>query len=113
MNELQVFSPDGSGTRDGKTRIVSGPEHGSHARFNPGAGVSLGYEDLKTIEAHHFLNSIKEKRQGQPGFAEALRVAEVLAAIESSRANGRWQEVVAIGASAHEPTLVGTHRNTN
>jgi predicted dehydrogenase len=112
MNELQVFSPDGSGTHNGNTRIVSGPEHGFHARFNPGAGVSLGYEDLKTIEAHHFLKSIAEKRQGQPGMTEALRVAEVLAAIESSRESDGWQEVVAIGVSAKGRALVGANRNS-
>ena len=113
MNELKVFSPDGSRTHNGSTRIVSGPEHGFHARFNPGAGVSLGYEDLKTIEAHQFLKSIADKRQGSPGLTEALRVAEVLAAIESSRDSERWQEVVGISAPAEGQTLVSANRNSD
>jgi predicted dehydrogenase len=96
MNELQVFSPDENGTHDGYTRLVSGPAHGFHVRFNPGAGVGLSYEDLKTIEAHHFLKSIVEKRQAEPGFVEALRVAEVLAAIERSWETERWQEVAGL-----------------
>jgi predicted dehydrogenase len=96
MNELQLFSPDKDGTHDGCTRILSGPQHGLHGRFNPGAGVGLGYEDLKTIEAYQFLKSVAERRQGEPGFIEALRVAEVLAAIERSCQTESWQEVTSI-----------------
>lgn len=98
MNEMQIFSPDGTGTHDGCTRIVSGPQHGLHGRFNPGAGVSLSYEDLKTIEAYQFLKSIAERRQGEPGLTEALRVAEVLAAIERTWESGNWQDVTRIAA---------------
>jgi predicted dehydrogenase len=72
---------------------VSGPGHPFHARFNPAAGTGLGYDDLKTIEAHHFLKSIAEKRQGEPGFGEALRVAKVMGAIERSWETQSWQDV--------------------
>jgi predicted dehydrogenase len=93
MNELKVFAPDEDGSHDGTVRIVSGPQHPFHARFNPGAGVGLSYEDLKTIEAHQFLKSVAEKRQGEPGFAEALRVAKVLGAIERTWETERWENV--------------------
>lgn len=93
MNELRVFSPNGSGAHDGYTRVVTGPEHPFHARFNPGFGVGLSYEDLKTIELHQFMKSIAEGKQRDPGFTEALRVAEVLAAIERSWETERWQDV--------------------
>lgn len=93
MNELNVFCPDGTAAHDGYTRIVSGPGHPFHARFNPATGTGLGYDDLKTIEAHQFLKSIAEQRQGEPGFAEALRVARVLAAIERSWKTESWQDV--------------------
>jgi predicted dehydrogenase len=93
MNELNVFCPDGNAAHDGYTRIVSGPGHPFHAQFNPAAGTGLGYDDLKTIEAHHFLKSVAEKRQGEPGFAEARRVAKVLGAIERTWETGSWQNV--------------------
>jgi predicted dehydrogenase len=112
MNELQVFSPDGSGMHNGNARIVSGPEHGFHASFNPGAGVSLGYEDLKTIEAQQFLKSIADRRQGEPGLSEALRVAEVLAAIELSCQAGSWREVTSIPLpkqAREQAALSGAH----
>lgn len=96
MNELNVFLPDGNAAHDGYTRIVSGPNYPFHERFNPATGTGLGYDDLKTIEAHHFLKSIAEGRQGEPGFAEALRVAEVLAAIERTWKTASWQEVTSV-----------------
>jgi predicted dehydrogenase len=93
MNELKLFRPDGTGVHDGYARIVTGPQHPFHAQFNPGPGNSLGYEDLKTIEAHQFLESIAEGRQSEPGFADALRVAEVLAAVQCSWETDRWESV--------------------
>ena len=55
---------------------------------------------MKTIETHQFLKSIAEQRQEEPGFAEALRVAEVLAAIERGRVRpGDAVEVVGLGAT--------------
>ena len=93
MNELNIFFPDGNAAHDGYTRIVSGPAHPFHAHFNPATGTGLGYDDLKTIEAYQFLKSIAEKRQAEPGFAEALRVAKVLGAIERSCETEIWQNV--------------------
>ena len=98
MNELKVFSPNGSGSHDGYTRVLSGPAHPFHAQFNPGVGVGLSYEDLKTIEAYQFLKSVAEHRQGEPGFTEALRVAEVLAAIKRTWETENWQDVAGIAA---------------
>ena len=63
----------------------------------PGRAVGLGYDDLKAIETFHFLQSIAEGRQGEPGFNEALAVAEVLAAVERSWASDRWERVRGLG----------------
>lgn len=89
MNELEFYTPQAGGY----TRILGGPEHPFHARFNPGPGVGMGYEDLKTIEAQQFLESLARKQQGQPGLDEALAVARVLAAMERSWETRSWEEV--------------------
>ena len=93
MNELHLFLSDDDSAPNGYTRIVSGPEHPFHAHFNPGPGVGLGYEDLKMIESYQFLKSIRDGRQGEPAFREALAVAKVLGAIERSWEMERWEEV--------------------
>ncbi len=93
MNELNLFLSHEDSARDGYTRIMSGPEHPFHAQFNPGPGVGLGYEDLKLIEAYQFLKSIRDGKQREPGFREALAVADVLAAIQRSWETGGWENV--------------------
>ena len=92
MNELNIFCPDGNAAHDGYTRIVSGPSHPFHAQFNPAAGTGLGYDDLKTIEAYQFLKSIAEKRQGKPGFAEALRCGEGFGSDRAQLGDGKLAE---------------------
>jgi len=96
LNELQVFLPDGNLAHDGYVRIVSGPNYPFHAHFNPATGTSLGYDDLKTIEAHHFLKSILENKQAEPGLREAVRVAEVMATIERSWTTNRWEDIARV-----------------
>jgi len=77
---------------------VSGPNYPWHAHFNPATGTSLGYDDLKTIEAHQFLQSVLANKQGEPGLREMVRVAEVMAAIERSWTSGRWEDVARAAA---------------
>lgn len=96
VNELQVQFRNETEAEDGFTTILSGPAHPFHQRFNPGAGIGLGYDDLKTIEAHQFLKSIVAGKQGQPGFEEALAVASVQTAIQRSWESERWEKVQSI-----------------
>ena len=44
----------------------------------------MSYEDMKIIEAAQFAKSVVEGTQGEPGLAEADRVAQVLAAFDRS-----------------------------
>ena len=91
MNELQLFTEEGS--HDGFITLKSGPEYPGHLNFNPGPAVGLGYDDLKTLEAYHFLQSIASGKQGEPSFKQALAVARVLGAIERSWSSDRWEKI--------------------
>jgi predicted dehydrogenase len=93
MNELELFLPDGTAGHDGPVLIQGGPQHPFYSPFYPGPAVSMSYEDLKLIEAFQFLRSVAEGKQGEPGFAEALAVAEVQDAVERSWASGGWEDV--------------------
>ncbi len=93
MNELEICLPTENGFADGYTRVLSGPEHPFHSHFNPGPGVGLGYDDLKTIEAYQFLKAVREGKQGSPGFREAAAVADVQAAIQTSWEHEQWMPV--------------------
>lgn len=78
MNELQLqWRNTANPAEDGYTTLLSGPAHPYHRHFNPAPGLNLGYEDLKIIEAYNFLTAVVTGQQGEPGFAEALAVANV------------------------------------
>lgn len=93
MNELELYLPDESGTHDGYTNLLGGPKYPQHGRFNPGDGIGMGYEDLKTIEAYQFLQSIVDGQQREPSFASALALANVQNAMIRSWESGAWETV--------------------
>jgi predicted dehydrogenase len=94
MNEIQLqLRRDDDPAQDGYTTVLSGPAHPYHRHFNPGPGISLGYDDLKVIEAYEFLSSIASGKQGEPGFREAATVARVQQAIIRSWESKRWETV--------------------
>ena len=92
MNELLVYLPLENGD-SGYSRVMMGPEHPPYAHFQPGAGLAMGYDDLKVIEASLFLDSVVDGLQREPGAREALAAARVLEAMERSGASGAWEQV--------------------
>ena len=96
MNELSVYLPDSEGAHKGYTSVISSPEHPFHGNFNPGWALGLGYEDLKVIEIAQFMESVMSGEQGEPGFAEALAVADVNAAMMRSWDSDKWEDVTSL-----------------
>jgi predicted dehydrogenase len=92
MNELAVFLPLENGDA-GYARVVMGPQHEPFARFQPGPGLSMGYDDLKVVEAALFLQSVVDGVQREPGVRDALAAARVIAAMQRSAASARWEAV--------------------
>lgn len=94
MNELQLqWRNDANPAEDGYTTLLNGPAHPYHCHFNPAWGLNLGYDDLKTVEAYNYVHTIASEQQGEPGFAQALAVAQVQQAMIRSWSSGRWEEV--------------------
>lgn len=93
MNEIEVYLPDQTNGHEGFVRILAGPDHPFHERFNPGPGIGLGYEDLKCIEAYHFLQSIVDNTQYEPSLEQAYAFANVDAAIMRSWESKSWETV--------------------
>ena len=83
----------------GHPTIMVGPGHGDFAHFQPGAGTSMGFDDLKTIEAALFLRSVIENRQLAPSAADAWSAAEIVDAAVSSAASGTWVAVATVTGS--------------
>lgn len=88
LNELQLAD-----TTAGYRTIMAGPEFGEFSHFQPGAGTSMGFDDLKTIEASLFLRSIVTGEQLAPSAADGWAAAEVADAALASANSGAWVPV--------------------
>jgi len=88
MNELQI-ADDLAGFRT----VMMGPGMGDFARFQPGAGTGMGFDDLKTVEAHLFLRSVHENTQLSASATDAWAAAEIVEAARISSESGLWVTV--------------------
>jgi predicted dehydrogenase len=91
FNELQIAD-----SREGYRTVMAGPDFGDFSRFQPGQGTSMGFDDLKTIEAQLFLRSVVEGRQLAPSASDAWSAAEIVAAALRSQDARAWERVVAV-----------------
>lgn len=95
MNELEV-ALDRSGPTVGYTRVMAGAGFGDFAKFQPGAGTSMGYDDLKVIEAKKFLIAYTGGESLNADVHDALLANRVVQAAEDSSNSGRWEPVQAV-----------------
>jgi predicted dehydrogenase len=92
LNELELYRTDETGDRGYRT-VFAAPGMGDFDKFQPGAGISMGYDDLKVTEAYKFLTSIAEDRQQEPGIREIVSTMQVVEAMDRSCESGRWETV--------------------
>ena len=89
MGELQV-ALDQDYVDAGYTTHLVRPGDGELAAFQPGAGVGMGFDDLKVVELRRLVGSIAT---GQPAGAtldDAVRAAELVAAMIISADTQTW-----------------------
>jgi predicted dehydrogenase len=92
MNELRVCAGRG-GPNYGYTTVLGNAYLGDYSRFQPGPGNSMGYDDLKVIEARKFLGAVLGVDQRNCTIDDALSAARVVAAAVASAETGTWQTV--------------------
>lgn len=73
--------------------VYVGPGAGDYGAFQPGAANSMGYDDLKVIEAHTFLRSVADGASYGATPADAVHAATALDAMARSAASGSWVTV--------------------
>jgi predicted dehydrogenase len=89
MGELAVSVGDAYQDQAVST-IYVGPGHGEYAAFQPGAANAMGFDDLKVIEAYHFLRSVAEGKPYGPTLEDAVQSALALDAMTRSAESGSW-----------------------
>ncbi len=89
MGELRVALDEGY--TDAAWRLVRvAPGTGELAAFQPGAGIAMGYDDLKVVEAERLVRSIAEDRPLGATVEDALVTARAADALVRSAAERRW-----------------------
>ncbi|MFI1046463.1 Gfo/Idh/MocA family protein [Streptomyces griseoruber] len=92
MNELGVSR--GTTYQDQPVSTVYvGPGAGEYGAFQPGAANGMGYDDLKVVEAYHFLRSIDEGTPYGTTLTDAVRSAAALEAMTRSAETGTWVDL--------------------
>lgn len=87
--ELRVSSGTGYTDQPSARRFV-GPGSGDFGRFQPGAGISLSFDDTKVIELAGLVRSILSGTAEGPGPADAVASAVALDAMVRSAAGAGW-----------------------
>jgi predicted dehydrogenase len=95
MNELRLCLGR-SGPAHGYTTVLGHPGMGDYGRFQPGPGHSMGYDDLKVIEAKKFLVAVRGGEQRNSTIQEAHADAEVITAVATSARDGAWHKVTPV-----------------
>ena len=99
LNELKLYRTDGTGDRGYRT-VHAAPGMGDFANFQPGAGISMGYDDLKVAEAERFLSSIADGRQRAASIHDIVSTMRVMDAMDRSCDTGSWERVGAADGAA-------------
>jgi predicted dehydrogenase len=95
LNQLRLYLPEEQ-PNDGYIEVLAGDAFPNQGNIVPGGGNSLGFEDMKLIEALEFLKSVEAGRQHRPGFTDALANASVAAAMARSWSSERWEDVTSL-----------------
>lgn len=92
LNELKLYLAGEDAANAGFRTILVNPLHPDYAGFLPAPGHGLGFNDLKTIELHQFLDAVAAGRNATPDLHDASRIARLCEAILDSAESGRWIE---------------------
>lgn len=85
-----VVSSGGDYLNQPLTTALAGPGDGDYARFQPGPGIAMSFDDTKVAEAAVFLRGVRDGRSGGATLTDAARAAEVLQAMAESARTGTW-----------------------
>jgi predicted dehydrogenase len=93
MNEIQLYRHTDPDREKGYKTVYIGPEHPGYKAFFGLAGIGLGYNDQKIIEAHDLITAVALGQPAQPDVRFAYQVNKVIDAVERSCQERRWVEV--------------------
>ncbi|MCX6450872.1 MAG: Gfo/Idh/MocA family oxidoreductase [Actinobacteria bacterium] len=98
MNEIEI-AIGRKGEHVGYQRVMASPSFGDFGSFQPGAGTSMGYDDLKIVEARKFLEAYFGGPAKNSNIHDAVAAARVVSAIEESAESKKWISVKSVNGT--------------
>jgi predicted dehydrogenase len=98
MNEIDI-AIGRKGDHLGYQRVMANPNMGDFGNFLPGAGTSMGYDDLKVIECRKFLEAYFGGPAKNSNIHDAVAAARVVSAIEDSADSGAWIKIAPVAGT--------------
>ena len=92
LNELEL-AIGRQGANVGYQRIMANPYMGDFGKFQPGSGTSMGYDDLKVVEAKKFIEAFLGGAKLNSNIHDAVAAAKVVTAAEDSANSGKWIKI--------------------
>ena len=93
MNEIKLYRHTDPDREKGYKTVYIGPEHPGYKAFFGLAGIGLGYNDQKIIEAHDLITAVALGQPVQPDVRFAYGVNKVIDAVDTSSRERRWVSV--------------------
>ncbi|MCB9421707.1 MAG: Gfo/Idh/MocA family oxidoreductase [Ardenticatenaceae bacterium] len=93
MNELKLYRHTDPDREKGYKTVYIGPDHPGYKAFFGLAGIGLGYNDQKIIEAHDLVTAVALNQPAYPDVRFAYGVNKVMDAIDLSVQEKRWVNV--------------------
>jgi predicted dehydrogenase len=78
---------------------MASPAFGDFGSFQPGAGTSMGYDDLKIVEARKFLEAYFGGAAKNSNIHDAVSAARVVSAIEESAESKKWIAIKSVSGT--------------
>jgi predicted dehydrogenase len=103
MNEIKLYRHTDPDREKGYKTVYIGPEHPGYKAFFGLAGIGLGYNDQKIIEAHDIVTAIALNQHTQPDVRFAYQVNKVIDAVDVSCQEHRWVRVSEFDTEVDKP----------
>lgn len=93
LNEVHVYFTSDDSRDRGFRKVFLGPDHQGFKALNPAAGIAIGFNDMKIIEANQLLSAVTRGTEYACDFAFGAKIDRIVSAVLKSAAERQWVRV--------------------
>lgn len=93
MGEVQVYFQSDDARDRGFRTVLLNPEMKGYSAFQPAAGISIAYNDMKILEVHELFSALTQGTPYSCDFAFGYKIDRTVAAVLESAETRAWVDV--------------------